>query len=412
MKRNKLIVLCIFLLALVFYFIFFHKNKTLKFIPGNADVVVLLDVKKLGGQYIYSLTTHPSLWFDEKKKRKDENSLRDSGVKIPDFLQIFHLKNTGYSDWYSVIEVKDHEKFLAFLKIQKFVNKGKNTFQKDQFFLKIDGEKCILGTSDLAFENINQQLFRSSGKKNLNADKFIDDTVGSISFISGEKIRNFSIELNADDIEIKNTSKIKAFNSILAMAEQKTSFLEMELDAANVKTLTGFFNKSFSNSSEISYIRASAELEQVNDTIISYGYDDNFNEVEKKTYQKIIQPNYVIELQSKAPEKTWEYFRNKKWINPQNQFTVIPFQPNNIARNKNGFEIKSTRKTIPSSQKLKENFIFIKYNNLLVSSISTLSVAEKKIISEMDYIFYGNKAQDYYVKLKARKGGLPLILRW
>ncbi|MEY8758363.1 hypothetical protein [Chryseobacterium tongliaoense] len=412
MKRNKLIVLFIFLFALVFYFVFFHKDKTLKFIPENADVVVLLDVKKIGGQYIYSLAAHPSLWFEEKKKKDDKNSLRDSGLKIPDFLQVFHLKNSGYSDWYSVIEVKDHEKFLAFLKTRKFINKGKNIFQKDRLFLRINGENCILGTSDLAFDNINQQLFRSSGKKNLNADQFIDDTVGSISFISGKNIRNFSIELNADDIEIKNTSKTKIFNSILTAAEQKTRFLEVELDAANVKTLTGFFNKSFRDSSEINYIKASAELEQVNDTIISYGYDDNFNEVEKKTYQKIIQPNYVIELQCKASEKTWEYFQNKKWINPQNQFTIIPFQPNHIARKNEGFEVKSIRKTIPARQKLKENFIFIKNNNLLLSSVSTLSVAEKKIISDIDYIFYGNKAQDYYVKLKAGKGELPLILRW
>lgn len=410
MKRNRLIALFIFLFALAICFVLSHKDKTLKFVPENADAVVLLDVKKLTGQYIYNLAAHPSLWFEAKKKKDDKNSLKDSGVKIPDFLQIFHLKNTGHTNWYCVIEVKDHEKFLAFLKAQKFINKGKNIFKKDQLFLKIDGENCILGTSDLAFKD-NQQLFRSSGK-NLSADQFIDDTVGSISFISGEKIRNFSIELNAADIEIKNTVRTKNFNSILTAAEQKTHFLEVELDAANVKAWAGFFNKSLRDSSEINYVKASAELEQVNDTIISYEYDDNFNEVEKKTYQKIIQPNYVIELQSKAPEKTWEYFQNKKWVNPQNQFTIIPFQPNYIARDKDGFEIKSTRKTVPASQKLKENFIFIKNNDLLVSSFSTLGVAEKKIISDIDYIFYGNKAQDYYVKIKAKKGELPLILRW
>jgi hypothetical protein len=36
----------------------------------------------------------------------------------------------------------------------------------------------------------------------------------------------------------------------------------------------------------------------------------------------------------------------------------------------------------------------------------------KKIISDIDYILYENQGADYRVKMKAKKGEFPLILRW
>jgi hypothetical protein len=88
------------------------------------------------------------------------------------------------------------------------------------------------------------------------------------------------------------------------------SFLETELDAENIKNFV-LFDKTFADSSSINQMKASVHLEEVNDTIITYSYDDNFNEVEKKTFQKIIQPNYIIDFQSLNPEKTKLYFQNK-----------------------------------------------------------------------------------------------------
>jgi hypothetical protein len=115
----------------------------------------------------------------------------------------------------------------------------------------------------------------------------IQGTPGSISFISGTKIQNFSVELKDDEIEIKNNVGFNGLSSIESRLQQTPHFLEMELDAVNVKQYARFFNKSIADSSEISKFRAVADLEQVNDTIISYGYDDNFNEIEKKSFQKI-----------------------------------------------------------------------------------------------------------------------------
>ena len=410
--KKKLIALVIFLLAVAGYFVFFHKDKTLEYIPENADVVVLLDTKNFVRQYISSLATHPSQWFGSKNKKEKIISIQESGMKIPDFLQIFHIKNSKLSDWYSVVELKNREQFLTFLKSQKFINKGKNLFQKSQVFIKIEANHAVFGTSNLAFKDINEYLFSAERKNIFNADQFIDNSLGSVSFISTHKIQNFSIELNDNTIDMKNNSNPEIFSSVLTKLEKKKAFLEFELNLKNIRNITSFWDKSFADSSQINYVKTNAELELVNDTIITYGYDDNFNEVEKKSFQKIVQPNYSIDIQSLNLQKTEQYFQNKKWMNAQNQFTAIPFQPNVIEKNKKGFQIKSTRKSVLLSPKLNENYIFVRNNPLLFSSVKTLSAAEKKLISDIEYIFYGNKDQDYYLKLQCKKGQLPLIFRW
>ncbi|QRA44007.1 MULTISPECIES: hypothetical protein [Chryseobacterium] len=412
MNKKKIIVPLFLLLAVAVYFIAFHKDKSLQYIPDSADAVVLIDTKKLTGQYLFSLVTHPSKWSGRKAKSKSSGSLKDSGIRIPDFLQIFHIKGTKFTEWYSVLELKDSQKFITYLKKQNFVAKGNNLFQKDQFFFMINGNHCIAGTSDLAFETLQKRLLQNSVHHVWEADRFIQNTVGSISFISGQKIRNFSIELKEDEIEINNNSNPEILNMIASKAEKGNHFLELELDKENIRNFTRFFKKSIADSSQITSLKAAADLRQINDTIVTYEYDDNFNEVEKKTVQKITQPSYMIDILSNDPEKTWQYFQSEKWINNENQFTAIPFQPNKITSNNKGVTIKSTRNPISLSSRLKQNYIMIRNNALLYSSLKMLRASEKKIISDIDYVFYGNQSGHYWLKIKAKKGELPLILRW
>ncbi|MDR6459945.1 hypothetical protein J2786_003068 [Chryseobacterium vietnamense] len=412
MKKKKIIVPLFLLLAVGVYFLVFHKNKRLKYIPDNADAVVLIDTKKLTGQYLFSLVTHPSKWSGSKTKSKSSGSLKDSGTRIPDFLQMFHIKDTGFSQWYTVLELKDSHQFITYLRKQNFVDKGNNRFQKEQLFFMIEGNYCVAGTSDHAFETLQKKLLQNSVHRVWDADQFIHNTLGSISFISGQKIQNFSIELNDDEIEIKNNSNPGIFNGIASKLQKGNQFLELELDNENIRNITRFFNKSIADSLRANSLKATANLRQINDTIVTYEYDDNFNEVEKKTVQKITQPSYMIDIQSDDPEKTWQYFLSEKWINNENQFTAIPFQPNTIIQNNKGVTIESIKNTIAMSPRLNENYILIRNNALLYSSLKTLSITEKRIISDIDYVWYGNQSDHYWVKIKAKKGELPLILRW
>ncbi|MCU7617646.1 hypothetical protein NZ698_10595 [Chryseobacterium sp. PBS4-4] len=412
MKKKYIFLVIVFLIAATIYALLFHKDKALKFIPNNADVVVLVDVKKVTRQYIFALITHPSEWFKSGEKNKERISIHKSGMKIPDFIQIFHLKNTQFGDWYSILELEDKTKFVQFLKQNKFIKNGEKLFHKDGIFINVEDKTCIVGTSNAAFENIRNTFLSKQETNILNADQFIKNSAGSISYISESKITNFLININSDDIEVKSSEARDNFKSLISKLDRENQFLNAELDEKNVKSGLQFFNKDLKDSLHISYFKTNAELEEVNDTIISYGYDDNFNEIEKVSYQKIIQPNFIISLQNSDPEQTWKFFQNKKWINSQNQFTAIPIQPNRIVKKEKEIIVQTTRNPLQLSQKQKENYIFIKNSKLLSSSFLQLKSNRKKLLSNIYYIFYGNKSQDYLFKIKLTKNKLPLLLRW
>ncbi|AZA72605.1 hypothetical protein [Chryseobacterium indoltheticum] len=408
MKKKYIFLIVIVLLSIGVYFLFFHKDKSLNYIPDNADIVVLVDIKKAKRQYISSFIAHPSKWFEEKNGAKNKISVTDSGLEIPDFLQIFHLSNTKISEWYTVLEINDKEKLSAFLKDRKFINDEKGIFKNNQLFVKINGEKCIVGTSDLNFNNIGKPFSEKFRNNVLNADSFMGDGLGSISFISELRTQNFSVDLQDDEIEIKNEHNSANFESLISDLYKKTQFLDAELDSENIKKIGSVFKENMTDSTSVNHLQMSANFIQVNDTIVSYEYDDNFNEIEKISYQKIVQPDFEIVLQTSNPEKAWTYFQNKKWINAKNQFTAIPFQPNLMSVNKNHISIKSTRKSVKINETKNQNYIFIKNNPLLLSSFKTLN---NQFFKDIEYLFYGNKNQDYTVKIKFKKEKLPLILR-
>ena len=411
MRKKKIFISLVLLLSIGIYFAFFHQDKTLKYIPKNADFVVLVDVKQLTRESIASFVMNPSLWFNRSKDENALSVLKDSGIKIPDFVQIFHLENTNISDWYTVLELENPQEFLEFLKQQKFVTIGNDIFQKEQFFIKMIGEKCIVGNSKSSLNDLQAVFVVENSKNNRHANEFIQKTVASISAISSQKIQTFGVTLDEDEIVITNNSELQVFSSLLQNFETKNHFLDLELDAKNTKKFAQFFDKNNIDSAQINAVKAIANLEEVNDTIITYEYDDDFNEVEKKTFQKLVQPNYTISLATKNSEKTWEFFKNKKWISTENQFTAIPFQPNLVSLNKDEIAIVSTKKPVKLSKWMNENYIFLRNSKLLFSSYHHRNAFEKKLISNLDYIFYGNKDENYYVKIKFHKGNLPLILK-
>lgn len=396
------------LIAATFYFVFYHQDKTLRLVPENTDILILIDTKKCTRQYISGILRHPSLITEKGKAGGESVSLWDSGLKVPDFVQVFHLRDSPLSQWYSVFEIKDEQELFNYLKRQKFLSIGNQTFKKDFISLKISDGNCLIGTSGSAFRSISNSI--KSGKNDYQADSFIDGSTGSLSFISGPRTRNFSIDLHDDDIELKNAFGEYHADPVLAKLASRNVFLDAELDSENINRIAQLFSTDFTRSG-IGSLRAAARLELVNDTIITYGYDDHFNEIEKKTVQKIVQPNYAIVLHSTHPEKAIRYFQEKKWMNTRNEFTAIPFQPNKVIENKNAIEIISTRNPVKLPLKMKTNYVFVKNNPLLLSGWKTGSPAEKKMISQLEYFFYANRNHEYYVKLQFKKGKLPLILR-
>lgn len=405
MKKRTIFFLLILIVGITFFFLWFHKDKELKSIPKNADAVVLIDVKELKQQYFLTFLKNPFIWFGDSKIASKNN-----GLVIPDYIQIFHLKDSNFAEWYSFFEIKDKNSLIEFLIKKGFKISKNNIYTKDSFSIKIEAFKCVVGFSNPNFETKVQQILNSKNKL-LNADQLINNSVASVSYFAKSKIHKFAIYLNEDNIEIKTKSVQDVFSSQISDLDRQTQFLKMKLDSKNAKIVSNLFNDNLRDSIDINSVSAISELESVNDKIVSYAYDDDFNEVEKVSYQKLVQPSYKINVQSPETEKVWSYFQDKKWINADNQFTAIPFQPNLIEQKGNEIIIKSLRKPIESNQNLSGNYFFLKNSQLFETLLGTISKSGLKTISDLDYVFYGNKENYYYLKLKFKKEKLPILLR-
>lgn len=405
MKKRTIFFLLILIVGITFFFLWFHKNKELKSIPKNADAVVLIDVKELKQQYFLTFLKNPFIWFGDSKIASKNN-----GLVIPDYIQIFHLKDSNFAEWYSVFEIKDKNSLIEFLIKKGFKISKNNIYTKESFSIKIEASKCVVGFSNPNFETKVQQILNSKNKL-LNADQLINNSVASVSYFTKSKIHKFALYLNEDNIEIKTKSVQDVFSSQISDLDRQTQFLKMKLDSKNAKIVSNLFNDNLRDSIDINSVSAISELESVNDKIVSYAYDDDFNEVEKVSYQKLVQPSYKINVQSPETEKVWSYFQDKKWINADNQFTAIPFQPNLIEQKGNEIIIKSLRKPIESNQNLSGNYFFLKNSQLFETLLGTISKSGSKTISDLDYVFYGNKENYYYLKLKFKKEKLPILLR-
>lgn len=408
---KKLIpLLLVFIIGITIFFVFFYRDKTLKYIPDEADMVILVDVKNLKRESAFSLLRHPSEWFKKSEMKNVVSLLNNSGIKTPDFLQIFHLKNRQISDWSTVLELSDAEKFRKFLYDKKFILKATNIFQKDQIFVKIVQNHCFVGTSINDLNTVAENFHSKTERKIYNANSFINGSSAAISFI-GEINYNFAIEILEDEIEISSSKNTKIFKPLIAQLNKKNLLLNLNLDEKNTKKIAEFLNFEELDSMQIADLKMIANLESVTDTIITYEYDDNFNEVEKKSVQKITQPNYLIEAKSSHAEKTLDYLNRKKWINAENQIIAIPFQPNIMRRNGNVFTVKSLRKPIATDKKQTGNFIFFKNDDLFHTLMMNFSPAQKKLLSTVESVFYGNQGADLYAKIKFKKGKMPLILQ-
>lgn len=409
MKRRIIAFAVLFLFSAGIYFLLYHKDKNLNFIPENADAMILIDKKKLTRQYLSAFIAHPSQWFIESSESEKKRSVFNAGLKIPDFLQIFHLKNSKLTEWYAVFDIENPQKLLAFLKEHKFKNLGQNLYIKDMLYIKIADQKCYVGIFGHDFEKIGRPLNGIFGGKKLNADHFMEEGTGSLSFISGTRTCNFSIELKDREIEIKNASNIENYASFISQLSKEDLFINAELNKENIKVFNKVLPDFFKDLSEVNHLKMNAKLKQVKDTIISYGYDDDFNEIEEISYQEIVQPDYMIQLETQDPAKTWKHFRSENLINDKNEFTGIPFQPNRVYQSDNGIVIKSVTEQSLHSQKKGKNFILIKNDPLLFSFSKGLN--DFKYLKDIEYFFYGNNEQNFFLTLKLKDQKLPLILQ-
>lgn len=399
-KRFYFIFALFFLAAVAVYFWLYRKNDTLGSIPKDADAVLVIDVKKLQRKYLAALLTHPEVW---KAKKSETHFLLHPSVERPDFLQIFHLKDTPVSHWFLELELNDEKAFKENLEKNHF-KAEKDYYRNDRFFVRFKNKKAFVGTSP-------EELAHLAGNKNFrisNASDFITNGDAGMWFFNG----NFKTDifLHNDRITVGSENGETTEAKLLDELKAQKLFLTASADEKTLQNIESLFGKSFSGQAPVSQFTMQADLAEVSDTIVTYGYDDNFNETQKTAVQKIVQPNYRMTFESKNPAELFNYAKLNGWITKENAFTKIPFQPNLVTLYKDRLEVNS----VPPLQKLawkKGNFIYIKNSPLLGRLLKILPAQEKKLLAKTDYFFAAGSGKTFFAEIRFKNHPLPLIYR-
>ena len=417
MKTKFKLVILIFVCVLgcVYYFLF-YKNNNLKFIPYNTDAVLIMDIKNIQNHYLKEILKNPTAWkFNIFTKDDDRISILNSGIEIPYFIQVFHLKNTSFATWFSIFELNDSEKFLQFLKQEKFINKGKNIFQKDDICIKINTENCLISYNSkmLELEKLNKYLSnKNSFTQNVQSTQYLTNyAAGSFVFLD-KNIKPIQIYFNRNTILFDNNNE----NLSKEFTKFYPNIFELNFNTDLLEKTKIFYNKyadlKFIDSLHLNNIHAEIhDVKQVKDSIITYNYDDNFNETKEVSFQKILQPLYSVTFSTENSKNLMDYFTKNEWINNKNQFVKIPFQPNFTTVSSNNILI-STEKI--AKGKVKNSainyFFFTNSNTYLWNELHFLSMENKKKITFLESIHFINKNNEYFLKIQFKENNLPWIL--
>ncbi len=420
MKKKIAVSVVIAAIFVWAYLVFIKKDKTL-WVSKNADLVVLADVKKLSNYYLLQWISNPAEWFSQNREESiSKINLKNSGFKIPDYFAVFHLQNTPISQWYSVLDIEDLGKVKTCLAKEKFVEKSPVFFQAEFGAVLFIKNKALFSSGKNISEAALQQkakilLSPENQNSNLLASDFMTDSHGSLSFISGKKITSYPINLKKDFIELGTLENEEDFNALSKQLHQTKSVADARLDKNALLKFQNFGRQFLGlknpDSLSLKHFSATAEIQETTEKIITYEYDDNFNEVEKISEQKTLSPVYILQLESYNPEKTITYFQHHKWMNPQNEFVKIPFLPNEVKTVGETIYIRSRGEVTRISTIAFDSHFYFRNNEKWWNSFKSLSKKEKKWLLEWDSFLWVMNQSSPYFRLQFRKQNLPFILR-
>lgn len=411
----------IILLCVWAYFVFFKKNPNIV-VGKNSDMVVIADVKKLRNYYMLQLMSNPAEWFSEKRKNQNIRKIKieNSGFVIPDYLAIYHLKNAPISQWYSILEIRDIQKVERFLQQEKFNKKSASFYQNDFFSVFIHRNKAFFisgkqntseitnpGTKSFANED---QLTTSSAKN------YIHNSQASLTFLTSQKQQTFPITITNNSIKIGTLQNDFSFLQLLTNLRSSEHSFQLHLNDDGINKIEDFNdifrNTAIFDSLSVQKISAVADLREVKEKIVSFEYDENFNEIEKTAYQNTLTPMYRLDIDVEDPQKTLRYFQKHHWMNEEDEFVKIPFQPNKVTVKDTTISIQSkTSNTKWKDFNGSENFVYFRNDKRLVNSFSSLSEGQRKWLSQFDSCLLVINGNEPYFYIQFKNAELPIILR-
>lgn len=355
MRRKKWwLIITLVVFAAACFFLFF-KTYSEKNVAENADHIISIDTKRITNTAIWTYITTPSLWKPGKifasKKEVDWKDM----VKIPDYVFVFHVAGQPGNAWYTVLEVKDEDDFKEGITSYGFVSAAEpQSFVSTKYGLtfvkyknkllvgnaRVEDRNLITETAKKLFED-GKYIQREKLKKNIeipdhiawtfSGDNILQSVTGSAGFDKAYVHSVVNITLN-EPANFPQRIFSKAVNAPanLGFTRPPVFLYNLITDSAKQKAsrLVNFNIDSLFLPTNNHYQLVIGSLVNKIDTAISYSYDADFNPIEKKVVNNILEPSFDFEVYGNNASSIYNYWSNNGIIEKTSAgdlFTPMPF---------------------------------------------------------------------------------------
>lgn len=321
LKRTAVILLSLLILFVgTFKYRQYKANQVL--IPKNSSALVKISVDEIYKTLAANVMTHPVYYF-KTGLGKDSLSKTDkfeNGLEIPASLYFYTISGKPSTTFFSRLEIKDIEKFEAFLhntlhlqtnKKAKVISIAKSHLGNFVICYNNKSAAFVLATQIENYEPVlidilNEKDFGKIGdsqfKNLLNRKEHLafgdEKTTGWIDFKSGEIIFKNDFSTNEIFVPVKNKHRVLNNNATINLWFN-ANFKTTENKTYKYKSL------SLERDSLLKYYNGNLDFEWTNsiqktDSIITYEYNDDFEKVEKISLQKVNIPQFSLNIGTKV----------------------------------------------------------------------------------------------------------------
>jgi len=353
MNKKRWLLLILLLVSLFAWYKLFYTTYSKEAIPASADAIVTVDIKKITRTILWQYISHPSEWkvgslFSSKKDSLP--SWKDI-VNLPDYLFAFHAKNQPASSWYLLLDIKNKKDLINGFSRYQITKVNDSIFQNKKLGLLflVKGEKLLLSiNSQDGVDNLQQIADEIFSKKQFLAKEKIGELVAKNNHVSAviepnaflKTAAELSANLDDDGLHIRGniSPKERLFESQQTLSYSANSLLSITFAQPSEKLFSLLGKEKISkllNVNVDSFFAKSNTLYQLDfkgfqkekDSVISYTYDDDFNQIETVAVQEINQPVFSFSMKGKNTATVYNYLREnaKLEATPKGMlFTAIP----------------------------------------------------------------------------------------
>lgn len=386
-------------------------------VPDKATAIVQIKLRNLEKYIVFDAIANPGKYISFKPKKKKDIRFKKlfTATEIPKTLYFYSGDELARDVWFSqVLPLDDADLFARFLNDEKFevVVKGSyKIFNKKKLYIAIKNENYVLAYAEEPIEDL--KIF----EKVFSPDKYLEITGSKLSALKDNSadivfLQSDSELLTANfrDGTVEVSGKANRLSGIFgepvhatAPSEKVIAYFSGKIKDDPTKYKWDYLNMLKQKFEDFSHLKIDsitpylngeitsvfATVRQVKDTVVSYDYDDNFNQVETKKIVAQTIPVFNLELGKKdTAHAVFRYLNRHNAVVTEDAdtiFTKMPLFPVKLHERENTITFFTDKISATGKVKNQKLYAYFNLKNYKNRQIAQLTVPENDFTRAFHY---------------------------